>query len=380
MFSRASVLAAAFCSLAAAPAAWAQLPPRSPSTPAQPAPAPKLLKDEDVAKRLAELENIGKVLDEQKFGYNARIIKELREAGVTGEKSFALWLKCMEDVEFDQRGRSNSEFSEWKKRQVKEASHEKEAEYQLLVQWLSIVLMDCNARTDSGRNEAVNAAVSFVDTVVERLKKNDGRLGGAADDNVMSSVLARHYKLDTTATRRENGAYVAADVGGIYEKMILPFYRSTNQAANLMNAWTRRIDQETAIADSLKGDGPKQKFKTERLPELQWGKARDLFKLGQEETAVPAMMNIIKTHTEHRRASGWITELTALLKKDDAKKESSPAAAPPEAAPAEKPVASTPAPAPAPVPEPAETATTDKGPRGGTGPAVRPGPPGAGRR
>ena len=87
------------CSLAATLSASAQLTPRTPSaTATQPLPAPKLLKEEEAAKLLAQLETIGKTLDEQKFGHNAKIIKELREAGMTGEKSFALWMDCMKEI------------------------------------------------------------------------------------------------------------------------------------------------------------------------------------------------------------------------------------------------------------------------------------------
>ena len=314
-----TLILTAFCSLAAALSAPAQLTPRTPSAPApQPLPAPKPIKEEDAAKLLAQLESMGKNLDEQKFGHNAKIIKELREAGVTGEKSFALWMDCMKDVEFDQKGKSASEFSDWKRRQTKDPNRDRDGELQMQVQWLSIVLMDANARTDAARGEAVSAAVAFVDNLVARIQKADGHMGGAAAQNVLNSVFAQHYKLDATVNKKEGGALVPEDVDGIYERMIQPFYRETKLAASLMQSWTKRIEQQTAIAGSFKFVEAKEKFTTEKLPELRWGQARDLFKLGQEEPATQTMLSIIKANLAHRRAQNWIEELTSLLKHEDA--------------------------------------------------------------
>ncbi len=308
----------AFCSLAAALSTSAQLTPRTTSAPAtQPLPAPKLLNEEEAAKVLAQLETIGKTLDEQKFGHNAKIIKELREAGMTGEKSFALWMDCMKDVEFDQRGKTVSEFSDWKRRQTKDANRERDGELQMQVQWLSIVLMNANARTDAARGEAVTAAVAFVDNLVARIQKADGHMGGAASQNVLNSVFAQHYKLDTTVNMNEGGALVPEDVDGIYERMIQPFYRDTKAAASLMQSWTKRIEQQTAIAGAFNFVEAKEKFATEKLPQLRWGQARDLFKLGQEEPATQTMIAIIKANLAHRRTQNWIDELTSLLKHED---------------------------------------------------------------
>ena len=197
-----TLVTAAVCSLAAAVCAPAQLTPRPPAAPTpQPAPPPKLLKDEDALKRLAELAEIEKTLDEQKYGHNSKIIKELREAGMSAEKSFALWLDCEKDVNFDQRGKTMTEFSEWKRRLTKDADHDRDAEKQMQVQWLTIVLMQANARTDGAKAEAVAAAVAFVDTVVERMQMADGKMGGAMNENVLGSVFAKHFKLDPVRAR-----------------------------------------------------------------------------------------------------------------------------------------------------------------------------------
>jgi hypothetical protein len=309
------ILTVSVCSLGLLVPVHAQLPPKPPAAPApQQAPPSKPLKDEDTAKLLEQLSQMAKTLDEQKFGYNAKVIRELREAGASADKSFALWLDCMKDVEYDQKGRTSIEFSEWKRRQTKDSNRERDAALQLQVQWLAIVLMHSNARTDAARGEAIAAAVAFLETVVDSIQKADGQLDDLARGSVLNSVFAKHYKLDTTVTRQEGGSYSPGDLEGIYDGMILPYYRDAKLATSLMQAWTKRIEQETAVAAAFKFIEAKEKFTTERLPELRWGQALDLFQLGQEETAAQQMLSIIKANMSHRNASRWMEELTALLK------------------------------------------------------------------
>jgi hypothetical protein len=296
----------------------AQLPPKPPVAPApQQAPPAKPLKDEDAAKLLEQLTQMAKTLDEQKFGYNAKVIRELRDAGASADKSFALWLDCMKDVEYDQKGRTSTDFAEWKRRQTKDSNRDRDAALQLQVQWLAIVLMHSNARTDAARGEAIAAGVAFLETVVDRIQKSDGRLDDIAQGNVLNSVFAKHYKLDTTLPRKEGGAYAPGDLEGIYDGMILPYYREAKLATSLMQAWTKRIEQETAIAAAFKFIEAREKFTAERLPELRWGQALDLFQLGQEETAAQQMLSLIKANMSHRNASRWMEELTALLKDEE---------------------------------------------------------------
>ena len=317
MLSR-TILAATVCTFSLLHPLHAQLPPRTPAAPTpQPAPPAKPLKDEESAKLLAQLSAMSKKLDDDKFGYNSRIIRELREAGVTADKSFALWLDAVKDVDFDQQGKSAGDFADWKRHQTKDANRERDAAIQLQVQWLAIVLMHTNARTDAAKAEAVNAAVTFVDSVVDRIQKADGRLDNRAYENVLNSVIARHYKLESSVGRMENAAYVPGEVDSIYDRMILPHYRNGNMGTTLMQAWAKRIEQQTAIGNSHKAIELKEKFQKEKLPELKWGQAMDLFTIGQEETAAQQMLSIIQGNLAHKSASRWMEEMMALLKHED---------------------------------------------------------------
>ena len=298
--------------------AHAQLPPRNsaPAPAAQPAPTPKLLDDAAAAKLLAQLEDVSKTMEEKKYGYNSGIIRDLRDAGSSADKAFNLWLDCTKVIEFDEAGRTATEFSEWKRNQIKSTSNERESVLQMQVQWLTIVVMDANARTESARAEVVAAAANYIDTVLAHLKKTDGKsnLGG----DVVNSVFGRRYKLDITVGRKEGGTtHNPGDIGGIYETLVFPYYRRNKMASSLMQAWTRRISQESEAAATAGFREATERFTTERLPQLKWGQMREMFGLGQQESAGASMLAHIKTNMAHRDAPQWITELRSLLAEEE---------------------------------------------------------------
>jgi len=200
------------------------------------------------------------------------------------------------------------------------------------VQWLTIVVMHCNARNDDAKKEAIASAMAFVETLVDRTQKNDGSLGRQAHEDVMSGVIAKFLKLETSVTRAENTAFVPADVDSIYDNMILPYLRDSKNVSALIQAWAKRIEQQTAIAAAFKGPAAKEKFTTEKLPDLRWGQARDMFQIGQEESAAQQMMSILRSNMGHKHAQRWLDEFTALIKKEELPEtpKVSPNAPPPE--------------------------------------------------
>ena len=363
-------LAGLLATLALAPA---QLAPRpaAPPTP-QPAPPPKLLDEEAAAKLLAQLDDVSKTMEEKKYGYNAGIIRDLRDASSSSDKAFNLWLDCMKFIEFDEKGRSATEFAEWKRNQTKNGNRERDMRLQLEVQWLTVVVMDANARTESARAEVVAAASAYLDSLLALLKKNDGR--GAPNGDVVSSVFGRRYKLDITVGRKENGAtHDPGSIGGIYETVIFPYYRRNKMATSLMQAWTRRIAHESDAAATAGFAEAREKFEQERLPQLKWGQMKEMFELGQQETAAPAMVSHIRTNMAHRDAPRWIDDLRLLLAGEDK------SVAPQRT---EATIPPTPDSAPAPVVEPSPHPTTpgpvvDPAPEAAPAPATTPPRPAA---
>jgi hypothetical protein len=104
---------------------------------------------------------------------------------------------------------------------------------------------------------------------------------------------------------------------GIYETLVFPYYRRNKMASSLMQAWTRRISQESEAAATAGFREATERFTTERLPQLKWGQMREMFSLGQQEGAGASMLAHIKTNMAHRDAPQWITELRSLLAEEE---------------------------------------------------------------
>lgn len=145
------------------------------------------------------------------------------------------------------------------------------------------------------------------------------RLEGQQEElnrGALESVIARHLKMDVSA-RKEKGpaAYTPGNIGEIYNNMILPYFREKKAVSAINSKWSKRIEQEKAMVGITKVPEHLEKFLKERLPDLKWNQARDLFNAGQEEPAAATMVGLIKSNLGHRSTAGWISELAELVKK-----------------------------------------------------------------
>ena len=271
---------------------------------------------------LDQLEKLEGEVEDQKYGRFSAAIKLLRDYSSSADKANNFWMDCMKVVEFDEKGKTGAEFADWKRKQTKEANHKRDDGLQLQLRWLMIALMDASARTPSAEAEVISAASLYLDDLLVYLKKHDGAADGLAG-NVTGSIFTRQLKLDGIISRpnkedegkKREGSTPGnpADLSGIYESLILPYYRQNKMASSLMNAWTKRIAQETAIAETPNYKEALEKFTKERRPELEWGKARELFQLGQQENGAVAMMSLIRANLTHRNAANWTRELRSMI-------------------------------------------------------------------
>lgn len=296
--------------------AFAGLPVRAPSAaPSATTPEAPLTKD-STGKLLAELEEIDASLRGKRTSYNAGLLPRLNEAAASQDKAFSLWLEATKEQDFELEGRSATEFSDFRNGKAKDLRGKDSFTTQLRLQcrFLALVILQAEAETDAERLTVVQGAMAYLEDYVGAAKK----LQGSQEElrrSALSSVIARHLKLDISA-RREQGpaAYNAGDIGEIYQQMILPYYKEKRTASAIAAAWSRRIAQETALIDLNKVPEQLEKWQKERLPELKWAQARDLFEAGQEESAATAMVGIIKANLAHRGTAGWIRELNSLIK------------------------------------------------------------------
>ncbi len=280
----------------------------------------KPLSSEATQKLLEQLEEIDEALQEKRKAYNTGLLPRLREAAANDDKAFALWLEATREIDYEVQGRSATEFSDFRNGKGKELRTTASFTNQLRLQcrFLTLVILQANAQTEEDRLEVVNGAAAYLEDYVASAKKLDGRQEELRR-SALDSVIARHLKLDISARRSKgSAAYNPGSISEIYQQMILPYYREKKAVAAINAAWNKRIAHETAMVELLKVPEQLETFQKDRVPELKWGHARDLFEAGQEEPAAAAMVAIIKGNLAHRSTPGWIGELAGIVGKQDA--------------------------------------------------------------
>ncbi len=317
----------------------------APETPAKP------LTGDSLQKLLTQLQEIDTSLKGKRNAYNMSLLPRLNEAGANDDKAFSLWLDAMKEQDFEMQGKTATEFSDFRNGKGKELRTNAGFTTQLRLQckFLSLIILQADAVSDGERLEVVTGASAYLDDYISSAKKMQGRQEELRR-SALDSVIAKHLKLDVSARKAEGeAAYNPGSISEIYHNMILPYYREKKAVSAISAAWNKRITQETAMVELNKIPEQLEKFQKERLPELKWGQAKDLFSVGQQEPAAVAMVGIIRANLGHRNTANWIEELTSLAKDSGgAVPVSAPpaAAAPPVVA---TPPATTPAPSPAPV-------------------------------
>lgn len=335
--------------------------PTVPETPAKP------LTGDSTRKLLTQLKEIDESLHGKRSAYNASLLPKLQDAGNNDDKAFALWLDATKDQDFEAQGKTATEFSDFRNGKAKELRLNAGFTTQLRLQcrFLALIILQCDAESDSERLEVVNGATAYLEDYMGSAKK----MGDHQEEirrGVLDSVIAKHLKLDVSARKKEGpAAYTPGNLGEIYNQMILPHYREKRAAAAISAAWSKRIAQETTLVELTKIPEQLEKFQKEKLPDLKWGQARDLFQAGQQEPAAAAMVALIKSNLGHRNTAAWIEELSSLVK-EAAELTPAPLPATISQAPGTSP---TPAPAPAPAASPTSSPAAPA-----IGPSIKPKP------
>lgn len=286
----------------------------APPAPAVPDTVPGELDPAAAERLLRQLNDLQEQLAARRASHNTGLLPRLREAASNENKAFDLWMEAMRDVEFEKKGRPAAEFSDFRNgRAKKDRTPEFTAGLRLQARYLSVLVMAAEASTDAAREEAVAAMLQYLDDYVGVVKKL-GRSPRVLEENALAGPVAKHLKIDRTVKEAQAGSVVPGRIDEIYEKTILPYYRRRGNLAELLSAWRRRIDQAGRIAAARKSQEATDRFRTEELPELQWGQALDQFEGGQQEAAAAAMIGIIRSNLGHKSAEAWINSLAERLR------------------------------------------------------------------
>jgi hypothetical protein len=294
-----------------------------------------------VLKSIADLE---KLLTDGVSSNNARALRSLQEAAASPKATLEFYLEAKKAVDFDATGKPDADWRAW--RDSNEETNKDPmnvAARQIQLRYL-VLCLQATSGPPSERAETLKKVLpllgSYLDDLAAKFPKLDSgqeiAVGSALD-----SSFAKHLKLDLTMDRKAGWPSSAADVSGLYEQIILPYYRAAGDPQTLLAAWDKRIAHETAVlriptpgggafnrfrrgddrdaererdkeASRLE-DEARNTFKEKRLPQLQWQKERDGLLYGSDRVAAYSKLTqLLRSHLDHPSARAWLDELKNL--------------------------------------------------------------------
>ncbi|MDP3851147.1 MAG: hypothetical protein Q8Q59_11630 [Luteolibacter sp.] len=250
-------------------------------------------------------------------------------AAGSDEAAMEFHLKCIEKVNFEDQQKKNSDFREWKRKEAPKLSAPGLGmALRLQLRWLILTLRATSEKAD--RDVLASSAREIVDAIsqdAEKLKDHQQLL----NQPVTGSVFAGAY--DIGEVKVEKWPLAPAQIGQIYEQILLPPLRAPSRLESLRSAWIRRIQQEMAIREFWTGGAggggepaskrigmasamrsPEyERFIIEAVPALQWQMEMDLFKNGDQRGAALRMLSHLEKHINHKSVRDWGTEFAKLL-------------------------------------------------------------------
>ena len=244
----------------------------------------------------------------------------------SNDAATALYLKCVEKVDFTDRDRKAADFREWKKKNKERLGDEGHAlalRHQL--RWAVLTMKAAGNRAE-GAKLAEEALV-----ILEAMYAKPEEIADyiqVLGQPVTQTPFAKAYGISRYTIKDwpmspvgVNGKRV--NVEGPFDVLIFPALREEKDVEGLKEAWKKRIRYEE-IAKGFwveeKGDSKlpgaslaRDEFLLERQPELQWQMEVDLFKLGDERAAAVRMMEHLMANISHTKARDWEGQFRALV-------------------------------------------------------------------
>lgn len=301
---------------------------------ARPLPAPDLTPEnlESLLARVKALkENLEKHVSSRNSGAGQRFLTAANDPKAAVE----LYLDCVKMVDYDREGRPESDFKAWRDGQ---ADRLRDPQFVTSLQMqLRYLALSCQAAEAEDLSSVFSSLVAHVDALSQLTEMPTGPI----TQPVSNSVFARAYYLERLLGESKKWEPVPINIEGIYNSTILPYLRE-NDPASLMNAWDRRIDQQTRLVmllsekkqEELRGltkdeerrarnaqgnqggamrAHSEEEFKRRTLPLLQWGKLKDMFLHVDQLGGAAAMLQFVEANYTTELGEQFFREFEQLI-------------------------------------------------------------------
>lgn len=254
----------------------------------------------------------GKV-KEQRYGIHASSIQAFRAAASSTNSAYEFYLKCYKEINFTRKGARESEYLAWKKKNrdyLRSREHSEARRIQL--QFLVLTLRAAQFT----KKENYYSIIPELTTLIDNALSAYPHLGSSRrilHADATGSTFGRVYDLQSTLRMNRNWGRSPMDIDGIYDRTILPLYRSKERVSELSAAWDKRIAQRISMVGALDKPDSERKFVRDTLPRMKWEKNMDLLRAGRRRTALTAMVAIVRSNVEHENIDEWLDQLEGYL-------------------------------------------------------------------
>ncbi len=279
---------------------------------------------ESILKKLDEIQ--GK-LDRGKEGNNARLLSAIENGLADPKAAVELFQNCVRAEVFQKDERTVTEFNEWKSRMA--PLHRSKPFAVAMRAQLLFLRASIKASTAEKFETAVPAIREFteyfyqVEPILAHPEEVDDDLGrlrgdffGFRNESFFSNAVGRFFDIQSSAKPIEGWPDNMMSVKELYENVLNPYYRSEGKAEALIGGWDERIAAlkfRAAAREKEDHIATAKDMMEKELPNLLWGRSKDLFQYGDQVLGAQEMLKVIETYLESEQSASWISEITALL-------------------------------------------------------------------
>lgn len=297
------------------------------------------LTPEQVESLKAKIEALKKSLDSHLSSRNEGAGSRFLAAAADPRAAVELYLECHKTVNFDREGLKESDFRAWKETEADTLRDD--AFVEALQMQLRYLGLSCKAAEVKDTEQVFTPLTSYVDSLSKIDKWPEAGQQNLLMQSVANSIFAQAFYLEKFLGQNENWEAVPFNIGGMYEKTILPHLREESPQS-LMAAWDRRISQETLLVEffeeqkekqlrgmdrdqerrtkmrqnrggGIMGSHDKDDFLRETLPNLQWSKLKDQFLYIDQLEGAKAMVDFIEKNLTHPKGEDWFSDFTSTI-------------------------------------------------------------------
>jgi hypothetical protein len=269
------------------------------------------LSEEEINGLLEELSVIEDFLTGERVSLRTSAVHAFEAASSSDKAAYEFYVQCHKTLNFDAKDSSFSEFRAWReKNEDKINNKENLAAIRFQLQYLVLTM---KAAEGVKRETLIPELENFVTDIVADTENLGGMGMRTLRSSVKSTIFAEAYKLNKSL-EVDNWSFEPGNFGEVYDQSVFPFFRKEAPEA-LSAAWDRRInlEKQSVIIRYEDNDYELEKFETERLPELYWAKATDIYINVSPKQGSQAMLAMLKGNPGHTSLKKWLEQFRDLL-------------------------------------------------------------------